>query len=128
MILNEQFEQFTTDHPESTATQQNLLPVPLIEPSDNSEAMIYLCGQSGRYITGITLPVDAGFHRQVGTSLAYRALARGVEMPAMGGRPTTPVEAASYGARAGTSVHCPTNSQPRSGRPDGDSSRHTLRS
>ena len=80
MILNEQFEQFTTDHPESTATQQNLLPVPLIEPSDNSEAMIYLCGQSGRYITGITLPVDAGFHRQVGTSLAYRARARGVEM------------------------------------------------
>ena len=61
MILNEQFEQFTTDHPESTATQQNLLPVPLIEPSDNSEAIIYLCGQSGRYITGITLPVDAAF-------------------------------------------------------------------
>jgi NAD(P)-dependent dehydrogenase (short-subunit alcohol dehydrogenase family) len=39
---------------------QNLLPVPLIEPVDVSEAMIYLCADSGRYITGITLSVDAG--------------------------------------------------------------------
>jgi hypothetical protein len=23
--------------------------------------MVYLCGHTGRYITGITLPVDAGF-------------------------------------------------------------------
>jgi len=23
--------------------------------------MVYLCGQSGRYVTGVTLPVDAGF-------------------------------------------------------------------
>jgi len=40
---------------------ENLIPVPLIEASDISEAMVYLCGPSGRYITGITLPVDAGF-------------------------------------------------------------------
>jgi NAD(P)-dependent dehydrogenase (short-subunit alcohol dehydrogenase family) len=40
---------------------ENLMPVPLIEPSDISDAMVYLCGHSGRYITGITLPVDAGF-------------------------------------------------------------------
>jgi len=32
----------------------------LIEPADVSEAIVYLCGQSGRYITGITLPVDGG--------------------------------------------------------------------
>jgi hypothetical protein len=25
-----------------------------------TEATIYLCGRSGRYITGVTLPVDAG--------------------------------------------------------------------
>jgi len=34
--------------------------VELIDAADISEAMVYLCGQSGRYITGITLPVDAG--------------------------------------------------------------------
>ena len=32
---------------------QNLLPVEMIDAADISEAMIYLCGQSGRYITGI---------------------------------------------------------------------------
>jgi len=40
---------------------QNLLPVPLIEPSEMSQALLYLCGHSGRYITGVTLPVYAGF-------------------------------------------------------------------
>jgi len=37
------------------------LPIPMIESADVTEAMIYLCGQSGRYVTGITLPVDAGY-------------------------------------------------------------------
>ncbi len=32
--------------------------------------MVYLCGRSGRYVTGITLPVDAGYTRQVVGSLA----------------------------------------------------------
>jgi NAD(P)-dependent dehydrogenase (short-subunit alcohol dehydrogenase family) len=40
---------------------ENLLPVPMIESADVTEAMVYLCGQSGRYVTGITLPVDAGY-------------------------------------------------------------------
>ena len=31
-----------------------------IEPSDVSDTMVYLCGRSGRYVTGVTLPVDAG--------------------------------------------------------------------
>ncbi|MGO9355990.1 MAG: hypothetical protein ACLP3C_36135 [Mycobacterium sp.] len=43
------------------STKPCLLPVPLIEATDISEAMVYLWGRSGRYITGITLPVDAGF-------------------------------------------------------------------
>jgi hypothetical protein len=33
----------------------------MVESVDVTEAMIYLCGQSGRYITGVALPVDAGF-------------------------------------------------------------------
>jgi SDR family mycofactocin-dependent oxidoreductase len=60
MIANEQVEQLLADQPEYGAAFENLLPVPLIEPNDISEAMVYLCGRSGRYITGITLPVDAG--------------------------------------------------------------------
>jgi SDR family mycofactocin-dependent oxidoreductase len=61
MIVNPQIEQLMAEQPEYAAAFENLLPVPLIEAVDISEAMLYLCGPSGRYITGITLPVDAGF-------------------------------------------------------------------
>jgi SDR family mycofactocin-dependent oxidoreductase len=61
MIVNPQVEQLMAEQPEYAAAFENLLPVPLIEASDISEAMLYLCGPSGRYITGIELPVDAGF-------------------------------------------------------------------
>jgi SDR family mycofactocin-dependent oxidoreductase len=61
MIVNEQVDRLLQEQPEYGTAFENLLPVPLIEPSDISEAMVYLCGHSGRYITGITLPVDAGF-------------------------------------------------------------------
>ncbi len=61
MIVNEQFEKHFIDHPEALSAVQNMLPVDLIEPADISEAMVFLCGGGGRYITGVTLPVDAGF-------------------------------------------------------------------
>jgi NAD(P)-dependent dehydrogenase (short-subunit alcohol dehydrogenase family) len=32
----------------------------LVEPEDVSRAMLYLCSEDGRYVTGITLSVDAG--------------------------------------------------------------------
>jgi len=61
MVVNEQFMQYAMEHPEFGQTMQNLLPnVPVIEASDITEAMVYLCGTSGRYITGITHSVDAG--------------------------------------------------------------------
>jgi hypothetical protein len=46
--------------PKANSALENLLPVELVEPADVSAAMVYLGGQSGRYITGITLPVDGG--------------------------------------------------------------------
>ncbi|WP_409329688.1 mycofactocin-coupled SDR family oxidoreductase [Trujillonella humicola] len=39
----------------------NLLPVGWVEPADISEAVLYLVSDSGRYVTGIELPVDAGY-------------------------------------------------------------------
>jgi NAD(P)-dependent dehydrogenase (short-subunit alcohol dehydrogenase family) len=38
----------------------NLLPVPWIEPSDVAQAVLYLAGDGGRYVTGSTLVIDAG--------------------------------------------------------------------
>jgi SDR family mycofactocin-dependent oxidoreductase len=60
MLMNDYVERYFGEHPEALPALQNLLPVEMIDAADISEAMIYLCGQSGRYITGICLPVDAG--------------------------------------------------------------------
>ena len=58
--MNDYVERYVGEHPEALPALQNLLPVEMVDAADISEAMIYLCGQSGRYITGISLPVDAG--------------------------------------------------------------------
>lgn len=60
MILNEGFAALVAEYPQDVTGLQAPLPVELIDPSDVTEAMVYLCGRSGRYITGITLPVDGG--------------------------------------------------------------------
>jgi SDR family mycofactocin-dependent oxidoreductase len=62
MIMNEAVMQNMADHPEGNSALQNLLPVPMVDSVDVTEAMVYLCGQSGRYLTGVTLPVDAGYN------------------------------------------------------------------
>jgi SDR family mycofactocin-dependent oxidoreductase len=61
MVVNEQVGQLLAEVPEYQSAWANLLPVPVLEDIDISEAMVYLCGRSGRYVTGITLPVDAGY-------------------------------------------------------------------
>jgi len=38
----------------------NALPVPWVEPADISNAVLFLASDEARYITGVTLPVDAG--------------------------------------------------------------------
>jgi (+)-trans-carveol dehydrogenase/(-)-trans-carveol dehydrogenase len=44
--------------PVSQAT--NALPIPWVEPVDISNALPFLASDEARYITGVTLPVDAG--------------------------------------------------------------------
>jgi NAD(P)-dependent dehydrogenase (short-subunit alcohol dehydrogenase family) len=36
------------------------LPIPWVEPRDISNAVLFLASDEARYITGVTLPVDAG--------------------------------------------------------------------
>ena len=38
----------------------NALPIPWVEPGDISNAVLWLASDESRYVTGITLPVDAG--------------------------------------------------------------------
>lgn len=39
----------------------NALPVPWVEPIDISNAVLWLASDEARYVTGVMLPVDAGF-------------------------------------------------------------------
>jgi len=48
-----------------TFTDLNLLPVPWLEPVDISNAVLFLASDEARYITGIQLPVDAGFNEKL---------------------------------------------------------------
>jgi SDR family mycofactocin-dependent oxidoreductase len=41
-------------------TALNLLPVPWLEPSDVSNALMWLASDEARYVTGVSLAVDAG--------------------------------------------------------------------
>ena len=50
----------TVEHPHLLLGQHPALPVPLIEPIDVSNAIIYLVSDAGRYVTGTTMQVDAG--------------------------------------------------------------------
>ena len=61
MLVNEGVSDFFATHPEAADGVKNALPVDLIEAADVTEAIVYLCGPSGRYVTGTTMSVDAGF-------------------------------------------------------------------
>jgi len=68
MIQNEQvWGLFEPDNPHPTRESAapifetiNALPVPWVEPVDVSNAVLFLASDEARYITGVTLPVDAG--------------------------------------------------------------------
>jgi SDR family mycofactocin-dependent oxidoreductase len=63
------YELFAPDLPEAERTKENLrdrftatnvLPIPWVEPVDISNAVLWLASDESRYVTGVTLPVDAG--------------------------------------------------------------------
>jgi len=60
MVANPAFMTLTQEHPEFMEAMRNVLPVQMVQPEDISSAIVYLCSDAGRYITGVTLPVDAG--------------------------------------------------------------------
>lgn len=68
MIINDVFPRLvrmdldepTTDDAADFLRPQQALEVPWVEAGDISEAVLWLCSDEARYITGVTLPVDAG--------------------------------------------------------------------
>jgi len=61
MVVNDFFNELMQRRPEMGAAMQNLLPVPMLEAVDISNAIVWLASDEARYVTGVTLPVDAGF-------------------------------------------------------------------
>ena len=60
MIINEAMGRLIGDDPEFGKAQQPKLSMPPMEPEVITDMMVYLCGASGRYLTGVALPMDGG--------------------------------------------------------------------
>jgi SDR family mycofactocin-dependent oxidoreductase len=69
LVVNDgTFQLFRPDLDEPTAADVrepfaglNILPdLPWIEPEDVSEAVVWLCSDAARYVTGVAMPIDAG--------------------------------------------------------------------
>jgi SDR family mycofactocin-dependent oxidoreductase len=61
MIMNDAMGEFIAANPAAAQATENLLPVPMIQPADVSDAVAWLVSDQAKYVTGVTLPVDAGF-------------------------------------------------------------------
>jgi (+)-trans-carveol dehydrogenase len=64
------YEVFLPDRDPATVTKAdvapvfeglNLLPVPWVEPQDVTNTVLFLASEEARFLTGVQLPVDAGY-------------------------------------------------------------------
>jgi len=61
MIRNDVIREAAAALPGMAGAMSNLMPVDAVEAEDVSNAILFLVSDMGRYVTGVTLPVDAGF-------------------------------------------------------------------
>lgn len=57
-VMPERLAAITEDRPDGL---MNMMPVDMVESVDVSNAILWLVSDEARYVTGVTLPVDAGF-------------------------------------------------------------------
>ena len=60
MTVNHLFAEYVAANPEHLARLGNAMPVQWIDPEDISNAVAWLASDDARYVSGVTLPVDAG--------------------------------------------------------------------
>jgi len=60
MILNDFVVNRMMENPNKAVSQMLLPGVPLVEPQDVTEAVLWLVSPRARYVTGVAIPVDAG--------------------------------------------------------------------
>jgi SDR family mycofactocin-dependent oxidoreductase len=61
MIVNDAMQEFLTQDRSLSNAMANALPVEMVEAVDISNAIVWLVSDDARYVTGVALPVDAGF-------------------------------------------------------------------
>lgn len=61
MVVNDAMQEFISQDPALSNAMANALPVEMLEAVDISNAILWLVSDDARYVTGITVPVDAGF-------------------------------------------------------------------
>jgi NAD(P)-dependent dehydrogenase (short-subunit alcohol dehydrogenase family) len=61
MVVNEIMQAWLEADPSLSDAMSNALPVDMIEAVDVSNAIVWLVSDDARFITGVALPVDAGF-------------------------------------------------------------------
>ena len=64
MITADSMAAFVEANPQLASDITNPMPVALLDCQDVSRAVLYLVSEDGRYITGTTLSVDAGFNNK----------------------------------------------------------------
>ena len=60
MALSEAMQGQVAADPHANRALGALLPIDLVEPEDVSAAVVWLASDAARYVTGVSLPVDAG--------------------------------------------------------------------
>jgi SDR family mycofactocin-dependent oxidoreductase len=60
MIINDFVVNRMLENPNPAVSQMLLPDVPLVQPQDVTEAVLWLVSPRSRYVTGTTLPIDAG--------------------------------------------------------------------
>lgn len=61
MVVNDVMTDFLRYDPSLAKATANALPVGMVEAVDISNAIVWLVSDDARYVTGVALPVDAGF-------------------------------------------------------------------
>jgi SDR family mycofactocin-dependent oxidoreductase len=64
MIENDSMRRLIEQEPAMLGNLANLLPIDAVDPVDISNAVLWLASDQARYVTGISLPVDAGFSQK----------------------------------------------------------------
>jgi len=60
MIMNEPVAAYLAELGMHVSNMSNRMPIELIKAGDVSNAVFWLCSDEARYVTGVSLPVDAG--------------------------------------------------------------------